>query len=143
MLVLDVTEEEADKILMTHDPIALLATTNQEMLAELQGLVSFDDADLRSLTHGLAEGYLGPDGGKTRAEQAAEKEMNEGKIIPEMELRPDEHYDYVLVLARNRLDWNRLVEIFDLQKERKPGSDSQIGLGRAIDARVLLEKLGR
>jgi len=35
VLVLDVTEEEADKILLTHDPLAAMAETNEEALAEL------------------------------------------------------------------------------------------------------------
>ena len=33
---------------------------------------------------------------------------------PDMELRPHEHYDYVIVLARTVYEWNRLVELFQL-----------------------------
>ena len=60
VLVLDVTAEEATKILLTHDSLAALAETNHENLAVLMASCSFENpavqamlAELSSLT--LAE----------------------------------------------------------------------------------------
>jgi hypothetical protein len=58
----------------------------------------------------------------------------------EMELRPHEHYDYVIVLARNTQDWNRLVELLDLQTVRRRG---RIGAARGLEASRLIELLDR
>jgi 3-methyladenine DNA glycosylase Tag len=57
-----------------------------------------------------------------------------------MELRPHEHYDYVIVLARNTQDWNRLVELLDLQTVRHRG---RIGAARGLEASRLIELLER
>ena len=53
-----------------------------------------------------------------------------------MLLKPHEHYDYVLVLAKNTHEWMRLVEVLDLPYvTRRMG---KVGVGRAILASKLL-----
>jgi len=42
VLILDVTDEEADKILATHDPLAAMAGTNDDMLQSLVADLDFD-----------------------------------------------------------------------------------------------------
>jgi hypothetical protein len=54
VLVLDVDEAEADKILLTHDPLAGMATASQEHLQTLLGEVQTESAALRELFAGLA-----------------------------------------------------------------------------------------
>jgi hypothetical protein len=49
VLVLDVTEEEGDKILATLDPLAALAETDDEAMRALLESVKFDDSLLREL----------------------------------------------------------------------------------------------
>jgi hypothetical protein len=62
VLVLDVDETEADKILLTHDPIASMATVSQENLQQLLAEVQTESAAVRSMLDTLtspAPGYAG------------------------------------------------------------------------------------
>jgi hypothetical protein len=54
VLVLDVDEAEADKILLTHDPLAGMATASSEHLHALLNEVQTDSAALRQLCDALA-----------------------------------------------------------------------------------------
>jgi hypothetical protein len=54
VLVLDVDEAEADKILLTHDPLASMATVSHEHLNELLDEVRTESAALRGLFENLA-----------------------------------------------------------------------------------------
>lgn len=54
VLVLDVTEAEAEKLLLTLDPLAALATPDNEALAELLARVDTESAAVRELLEGLA-----------------------------------------------------------------------------------------
>lgn len=54
VLVLDVDEAEADKILLTHDPLAGMATASEEHLRELLAEVKTDSAAVRALVDSLA-----------------------------------------------------------------------------------------
>lgn len=57
VLVLDVDEAEADKLLMTLDPLAAMAVADRDALAQLLEVVEIESADLR----GHLEQYLGAD----------------------------------------------------------------------------------
>ena len=54
VLVLDVTQQEADLILATHDPLAALAETDQSRLDELLAEIRVDDKDLQTMLDNLA-----------------------------------------------------------------------------------------
>ncbi len=54
VLVLDVTEDEANKLLATLDPLASMAETDKLALKDLASLLQTDSADLRELFNGLA-----------------------------------------------------------------------------------------
>lgn len=54
VLVLDVTDEEADLILATHDPLAEMAETDQELLNDLVSGLEFDDTDTTKLLDTLS-----------------------------------------------------------------------------------------
>src|SRR5688572_8877395 len=54
VLVLDVDEAEADKILLTHDPLAAMATVNEEHLHSLLAEVNTESAAVRGLFETLA-----------------------------------------------------------------------------------------
>jgi hypothetical protein len=54
VLVLDVDEAEADKILLTHDPLANMATISHEHLHELLDEVRTESAALRELFETMA-----------------------------------------------------------------------------------------
>jgi hypothetical protein len=53
--VLDVTEEEARKLLLTIDPLAALAETDDQAVGELTRLTKSDDAALNALWQRLAQ----------------------------------------------------------------------------------------
>ena len=54
VLILDVTEEEADKILATFDPLAAMAEANQEALGKLLADIDTDSDALREMLDELA-----------------------------------------------------------------------------------------
>jgi hypothetical protein len=55
VLVLDVDEAEADKILLTHDPLAGMATVSEAHLRELLAEVQTENAAIRGLFDSLAK----------------------------------------------------------------------------------------
>ena len=57
VLVLDVTDEEADKILATHDSIATLATSEQEALSELLDGMKFDHEGTQAMIDDMASAF--------------------------------------------------------------------------------------
>jgi DNA modification methylase len=60
VLVLDVSDAEADKLLVTLDPLAGLAEANREALTALLASVETDSAAVQALLAGLAAGELTP-----------------------------------------------------------------------------------
>jgi hypothetical protein len=60
VLVLDVDETEADKILLTHDPLAAMANTSQEHLGELLAQVETESAAVRSMLDSAFDGFARP-----------------------------------------------------------------------------------
>ena len=63
--------------------------------------------------------------------------------IPEMELQPFEHYDYIMLVFRNDQDFSRACELLDIQEVqvKYPGGKSKIGLGRVVEGAKALETL--
>lgn len=53
VLVVDLTEEEADKLLLSLDPLAAMATADKEALKALLASVRTEDAGLRAMLDGL------------------------------------------------------------------------------------------
>ena len=62
---------------------------------------------------------------------------------PGMALEPFEHYDYVVVLAKNTHDWFALQDELGIEKVEFRIRDGRrkFGVGRVIAAEVLLERL--
>lgn len=67
VLVLDVTAEEADKILLTLDPLAALAGLDQDRLADLLDTTMFASPHLEQLLDGLARDAAAADAEITSA----------------------------------------------------------------------------
>jgi hypothetical protein len=59
VLVLDVSEEEADKILLTLDPLAALAGVDETQLADLLSTTKFESPHLEQILDGLAREAAG------------------------------------------------------------------------------------
>jgi hypothetical protein len=145
-VILDVTDEEADLLLLTLDPMTSMAEVDVSALDALLveqegvGLVALEDLmhDLRKQTR-QKEGEL--------ADETADGQPPASeRVLPEMELMPFEHYDYVVVLARNTHDWMTLQEelgVEPVQFTLGDGKAKQFGRGRVIDAGRVLERLQR
>lgn len=140
-IILDVSDEEADKLLLALDPIAALADLDGNRLDDLLSEVEFGTPALVDLAQTLAGEALE---GLEELGEAGEAGDDEGRILPEMELQPFEHYDYVVLICRNTYDWMALQDKlgiepvqFTVPNARKP----RVGMGRVIDARKLLDRL--
>ncbi len=59
--------------------------------------------------------------------------------VPEMDLRPFEHHDYLVVVFTNSQDWAQACELLAIKREAASvGTARKIGLGRVIKADRLL-----
>lgn len=137
-LVLDVTEEEARTLTALFDPLGDLARVNREILGAVAQNVVVDADPLRVVLLELSgDGRL--------VQRGDEGEEDEKAGPPEMALRPYEHYDYVLVLARNTMDWQSLVTLLGLERVDASPKEGlkKIGLGRCIDAKAVLALIER
>ena len=70
--------------------------------------------------------------------KAAETVTEEVNYLEDMELKPTEHYDFIVVLATNVKDWNVLCDKLGLEDVYSKVTKKRIGLGRAISAEKLL-----
>jgi hypothetical protein len=143
-LVTDLDDAEADFVLSVLDPSALLAQVDVERFRKLTRTFNTDNLAIRELLRQVDAGRL--------AEIAAEKEekaKREG--IPDMEILPFEHYDYIVLMFRNSLDFDKAVDLFGVRKVRyaaeslktygDPGVFKKVGLGRVVDGARALEIL--
>jgi hypothetical protein len=133
VLVLDVTEEEAKKLLATIDPLAAMAQEDEAAKHRLLSDLDVEEAGLKKLIAEMLAAIPEDEAGEGKAGNAL------GGPV-EMELRPHEHYDYVIVLASNTHEWNRLVELLNLQTVRRRG---RVGAARGVRAPVLISLLER
>lgn len=75
------------------------------------------------------------------------KQRDDHDPVPEMEVQPFEHYDYVLVVFRNTWDWAKAVDFLGLRDEGFSFVDSKgnrhrkIGLSRVMDGARFLAHL--
>jgi hypothetical protein len=67
VLVLDVDESESDKILLTHDPLANMATVSHENLQQLLAEVQIENAAVQSMLNTLTPTAPGFAGGSVAA----------------------------------------------------------------------------
>ena len=140
VLVLDVDETEADKLLATFDPISAMATGDGVMLDLLTEDLEFDSASLRRMVDDLVGETLETEELAT-AKSRAEAENKGMTNIEDMELKPEEHYDFVLVLADNVNDWNRFCALLDLPDIKMSRTHRRIGMGRAVHVQKILEMI--
>lgn len=100
-------------------------------------IAGMDDAEIANLLDELA--------GELSREAEAAAAQGEGEAAnaggpDEMDLRPHEHYDYVIVLARSTHQWHNLIDKLGL-KPRTSSQKTKVGCGRAIAADKLLALL--
>lgn len=131
VLVVDLNDEEAQKLLAVLDAMPSMAETDTEAYATLLSQIEADDAELRRLIAMLIDTVAKTDDNQT--------DQPEPTGPREMELLPHEHYDYVIVLARTTRQWNRLAELLGF--DPKQVTKKKLGIGRGIEATRLIELL--
>ncbi|MGQ0636450.1 MAG: hypothetical protein ACT4QC_17700 [Planctomycetaceae bacterium] len=136
VLVLDVSESEADKILATLDPLGAMGDGDYEKLSALCESIQFESAPIMAMLEETLHDVR-------RAQHIEEAEQSHA--IPAMEMVPYEHYDYVLVLARTIHQWEQLCELLGIERVDASivpaTSMKKVGLGRCISADRLINKL--
>ena len=131
-IVLDVTREEAEKLLAFHDKIGEMGLTNDKKLFELIDRMFLRDASLTQNADILLS---------TLDLDQSKPEPADGTQVQQLELVPHEHYDYVIVLARNIQDWGRMHDLLKLKTVKYGRTKSRVGIGRAIEANYLINLL--
>ena len=130
VVIVDLNDDEADKMLATYDPLSGLALIDGSKLDDLLKGISLDEnAEIRRM---IADMHV------ELEKEAADKPeaMHE---VEGMALQPHEHYDYLVVLATTTQEWNVLCERLGLEPiERRHGG---MGTCRAIRASAILESL--
>lgn len=130
--VTDFDEEDAKKALLTKDPLTSMADVNQGKFDKLFDSIEMDHASIRLMLDEIADTNVDVELG------AAVADSPNYLTDEEMELRPDEHYDYIVILADDVNDWNRLVSLFKLKVVSSQRTHRRLGLGRAVSAKTVL-----
>jgi hypothetical protein len=133
VLVLDVTEDEAALILATHDQIGALSLPDPAYSDALAREVWSENEAINTVLRDLLHH------GKPVAEAKAQPPDVHLALAPQ----PYEHYDYVVVLARNTFDFHRLCFLLHIERQdyTVPGGARKVGLGRCIDAATAIALL--
>jgi len=138
VLVTDLTDAEADYMLAVFDPISAMAGMDSEKMQALQDNVASGEWAVRELLRQLA---MQSDELLRQAEKEERKAEEGGP--QQMELLPFEHYDYILLMFRNELDWVAAVDTLGLQRAADPRKTKRVGLARVIEGSRVIERLRR
>ena len=133
VLITDLNEEEATKLLMTHDPLGAMAETDQDMLVSLMENIEFESAAVRDMVEGLleVEGVTGTgEGTEVLLDQA-------------IQLKPQR--EYIVIMCDTGDEFVELQNCLDLKMVRRGGykkktskSPDEIGIERVITAERVL-----
>lgn len=132
-LVTDLSDQEADLLMLTFDPLASMAQTGLEAADQLiaeTGL--YDGGLLASIYSQINRGKppkAGADGDDVPDDAQAEYPITAMFM---------EHYDYVILFASNAIDWAWLQEVMGLKKESCYKS-KKFGIGRVVPCAKLRE----
>lgn len=134
----DFTEEESDKALSVLDSSAAMAKVDKDAYEKLIlgiGVDSLNIREMQNATLGL---------GEIIEDDKSDDVKPVDKSIPEMELKPFEHYDYIVLMFKDEQAFMAACEKLDIQRikvELPRAKNPKIGLGRVIDGTTILSKL--
>ena len=137
--ITDLSDAEADKMLLVLDPLAAMAEMDARRVLELNERVNTDDLALREVLRRM----------ELDAQRALNEETDEDgengkkeKTGPAaMELMPFEHYDYVLLMFKNELDWLAAVDTLGLERRADLRKTNKIGLCRVVSGKQVIERI--
>jgi hypothetical protein len=136
--ITDLTDAEADKMLLLGDPIAAMAELNAAKVLELTDRTMTDNLAVREMMRRME---LDAQHVAENAEDEAAPEKPEKQGPAAMELMPFEHYDYVLLFFSNELDWLAAIDVLGLERRSDQRKTHKIGLARCIKGKPVVERL--
>lgn len=138
-LVTDLTEDEARTLNALYDPLGDLAVLDKDMVRDVLDQISVGSDELQVMLLEMS--------GAARTEKIGEDKPDplDAAGPPGMELRPYEHYDYVVVLARDTMIWQALCTALGLEMVDASPTPKirKIGIGRCVDAKAVLALMGK
>lgn len=137
VLVLDITEEEADIILATLDPLANMAERDDDALRSLTDSLDVESVAVNEMLQGLLEeGEYGGNGSASGSEQ----------VLMEQAIQLKPQREYIVVMCDSDAEFASIVEHLDLKTVKRGGyrrktsrSPDETGIERVITARRLLD----
>ena len=128
VLVVDLSDKEADLLLASHDKVGDLASRDNDIMSEL--IKSLDiSKDLSILFSDMSPESIIED-----MENVADDEKPVYPLAPNI----DEGYDYAVILCRRQTEFSQLATLLDLpQREYKSG---RVGMCRVLDFSEFLER---
>jgi hypothetical protein len=131
VLIVDLNDDEAAKVLATFDPLGALAIPDIDAFKLLlTGLELDEHAELRKVITDITTKFAEKEGTK-----------DDDRIdVPGMALSPHEHYDYLVILASTTHEWNVLCDRLGLPVVKRRSS---MGTAHAIRAEKLIELLSK
>lgn len=135
VLIVELDDDEADKVLATFDPIGNLASVDAKKQTELLASIDATHAETRRLLADIEQTTL-----KQAIREEGNTEDSELDPVPDMALRQHEHYDFIVVMARTTQEWNALCDRLGLVAPKRIGR-GKMGVARGIPAAKLLELL--
>lgn len=139
----DDNEPKAIARAIADNAAALSSVWDEELLAELIAEAEADDADVRRLLADIDVELL--EGADIEDDpDPFEEEGDRYRRVDGLELRPEEHYDFVMVMSENVHEWNRLCSLLGLTRQEVTRTGRlKIGLARAVKAKKLLDLIDK
>lgn len=138
--VVFVDEDEADSIArgIADNAAADYSYLDPDKLTSQLGEIDtgFENADLRRMFAELEPDVIADDDGEAPDLSTL---LSGKQTVADMELRPEEHYDFVVLLADNVNDWNRLCALLELPDIHSERTGRRVGMGRAARVSRVLE----
>jgi hypothetical protein len=128
VLILDVDDETAAKLLATYDPAGDLGQWDATALEKLLKDCDFHEGGIIAM---LAElDTIDPETGKEKKGTGSRKPT---AVIPVYPIAPvfDERYDYAIIFCKNAMEFATLQTLLAMQREKSYKSSS-VGVGRVI-----------
>lgn len=151
VIITDLNDEEADKLLSAFDPVAYLAGVDREKQHEvmMDALAGIDDLHMRELVDGALRDLGGDEDEEddTQGDSDDDEEAREGP--PQMALQPMEHYDYISLFFKSHWDFQRAIELLEIRKEAldipatfgRSKATRKVGLGRVVAGPEAIDRL--
>ncbi len=143
--ILNITDDEADKMLLVYDPISAMAEMDGTKVIALTDRVTTDDLFLREVLRKLEHEAKFTDDdnavGGGSPDKPKPNKKGDGMGPMEMELMPFEHYDYLMLAFRDELSWLSAVSVMHIERKADARRTGKIGLCRVLDGKQVVERI--